>query len=75
MRTQLRITQLLIWPVVLANAICGQQTVTTTGGTVNVVPKYSGSATIINSAIFESGGKVNRYYLARLQPDRKWHVG
>lgn len=36
----------------------GQKTVTTTGGTVNVVPKYSGTATLVNSAIFESGGKV-----------------
>src|ERR1700761_5285237 len=43
---------------VIAIAIQAQQTVTTTGGTVNVVPKYSGGATIINSVIFESGGKV-----------------
>jgi len=36
----------------------GQKTVTTTGGTVNVVPKYSGANTIINSAIFENNGNV-----------------
>jgi hypothetical protein len=36
----------------------GQTTVTTTGGTVNVVPKYSRTATLVNSAIFENGGKV-----------------
>jgi hypothetical protein len=35
-----------------------QHTVTTAGGTVNVVPKYSGTATLVNSAIFESAGKV-----------------
>jgi hypothetical protein len=35
-----------------------QQTVTTAGGTVNVVPKYSGTATLVNSAIFEKSGKV-----------------
>ena len=35
-----------------------QQTVTTSGGTVNVIPKFSGSAAIGNSAIFESGGAV-----------------
>lgn len=49
----------LLWlPLALSIALSAQQTVTTTGGTVNVVPKYSGSATIINSAIFENGGKV-----------------
>ena len=36
----------------------GQKTVTTAGGAVNVVPKYSGTATLVNSAIFEIGGKV-----------------
>lgn len=45
-------------PLVPTQALYAQETVTTPGGTVNVVPKYSGSATIINSAIFESGGKV-----------------
>jgi hypothetical protein len=48
----------LLCPFVLAITLHAQNTVTTPGGTVNVVPKYSGSATIINSAIFESGGKV-----------------
>ncbi len=35
-----------------------QHTVTTPGGTVNIVPKYSGTSSIIDSAIFENGGKV-----------------
>jgi hypothetical protein len=43
---------------VLTITLHAQNTVTTPGGTVNMVPKYSGSATIINSAIFENGGKV-----------------
>lgn len=32
--------------------------VTTTGGTINIVPKYSGSTSIVNSNIFENAGKV-----------------
>jgi len=35
-----------------------QKTVTTSGGTANVVPKYSGASTIIDSAIFEDNGNV-----------------
>lgn len=35
-----------------------QQAVTTTGGTANAVPKFSGAATLVNSAITESSGKV-----------------
>lgn len=35
-----------------------QQTVTTPGGTVNAVPKFSAAATIVDSAISETGGKV-----------------
>lgn len=35
-----------------------QTNVTTTGGTTNNVPKFSGSATIVNSAITEVNGKV-----------------
>src|SRR5580692_10285411 len=41
-------------PVIAANA----QNVTTTGGTANSVPKFSGSTTIVNSAITESSGNV-----------------
>lgn len=48
----------LSWVAFLPAIALAQRTVTTPGGTVNVVPKYSGVATIINSAIFESGGKV-----------------
>ena len=40
------------------STVFAQKTVTTTGGTANVVPKYSGSSTIIDSAIFESNGNV-----------------
>ena len=44
--------------VILSATAQAQKPVTTPGGTVNVVPKYSGSATIVNSAIFEKSGKV-----------------
>lgn len=36
-----------------------QTTVTTIGGTVNTLPKFSGSSTIVNSAITESSGNVS----------------
>jgi hypothetical protein len=42
----------------LAALAAGQNTVTTAGGTVNAVPKFTGSTTIGNSAISESGGSV-----------------
>lgn len=50
----------IVSPLVVILTLNAQtaKNVTTTGGTVNVVPKYSGSNSIINSAIFESGGKV-----------------
>ncbi len=35
-----------------------RQTVTTPGGTVNAVAKYSSATTIVNSALFETGGRV-----------------
>lgn len=35
-----------------------QQTVTTSGGTAGKVAKFAGTHAIVNSAIFESGGKV-----------------
>lgn len=56
MKTLLRISGLLCFAGTVS--LHAQQTVTTSGGTVNVVPKYSGAATIINSAIFENGGRV-----------------
>lgn len=54
-------------PLVLTAALHSQQssappptvhTVTTTGGTTNAIAKYSGTSSIVNSAIFEQGGKV-----------------
>ena len=41
-----------------ATTLFAQTTVTTSGGTVNSVPKFSGSATLVNSAMTESNGKV-----------------
>lgn len=38
--------------------LTAQQAVTTNGGTVNSVSKFSGNATLVNSAITESNGKV-----------------
>jgi hypothetical protein len=43
-------------PIKSANA--QGMTVTTTGGTANSVPKFSGSSTIVNSAITDSSGLV-----------------
>jgi hypothetical protein len=42
----------------LGISLHGQQTVTTTGGTANQVSKFSGSSTVINSAITENNGNV-----------------
>jgi len=49
--------------VALCLLVCGtgavaQTTVTTSGGTANTVPKFSGSSTVVNSAITESNGNV-----------------
>jgi hypothetical protein len=44
--------------VLLLTGIGGAQTVTTSGGTTNVVPKFSGAATLANSAITEANGNV-----------------
>jgi hypothetical protein len=44
---------------ILCSMAQGQQkTVTTKGGTLNFVPKFSGSTMLTNSAIFETGGRV-----------------
>lgn len=51
----------LIRIVALCAIYCGlsnAQTVTTSGGSVNTVPKFSGSNSLANSAISESDGKV-----------------
>lgn len=42
----------------LAGVASGQTAVTTSGGTANAIPKFSGSAAVVNSAITESNGKV-----------------
>jgi hypothetical protein len=34
------------------------QTVTTSGGTANTIPKFSGSSTLVNSAVTELNGNV-----------------
>jgi hypothetical protein len=49
---------LMTWPVMLALTLYAQQNVTTTGGTVNVVPKFSGASAVVNSALTEVGGNI-----------------
>jgi hypothetical protein len=40
----------MLGPFLIVSSLAqGQKTVTTSGGTVNVVPKYSGTATLVNS--------------------------
>jgi hypothetical protein len=41
-----------------STSVNAQTTVTTTGGTANSVPKFSGSSTIVNSAITDSSGNI-----------------
>lgn len=48
-----------------------QTTVTTTGGTANSVPKFSGSSTVVNSAITEVNGKVG---IGTSNPQRSFDV-
>jgi hypothetical protein len=45
------------WLILLTLAQA-QSNVTTTGGTVNTVPKFSGASTVVNSQIVESNGNV-----------------
>jgi hypothetical protein len=47
-----------MWAMIVATSAMAQTTVTTTGGTANSVPKFSGSTTLVNSAITESSGNV-----------------
>jgi hypothetical protein len=49
---------LMTWPAMLALTLQAQQSVTTTGGTVNVVPKFSAASSIVNSALVEVGGNI-----------------
>ncbi len=48
-----------------------QKTVTTTGGTLNIVPKYSGASTIVPSAIFEKSGNVG---IGTVSPTSPLHI-
>jgi len=41
-----------------------QTTVTTTGGTANYVTKFSGTATVVNSSIFDDGSKIGLFTAA-----------
>ncbi|MEO6816656.1 MAG: hypothetical protein ABI177_08130 [Edaphobacter sp.] len=56
MQRQLRLAGLYVG--LLTVSAVAQQAVTTTGGTTNAIPKFSGAATLVNSAITESGGNV-----------------
>src|SRR5215469_7569582 len=44
--------------VLFAIALAAQQNVTTTGGATNTIPKFSGSTTIVNSALSETSGNL-----------------
>ena len=44
--------------LIFGSSLIAQQAVTTNGGTANSVPKFSGSGTVVNSAITEVNGKV-----------------
>lgn len=55
--TQLVISVLLIF-LVLVPELVAQSNVTTTGGTTNAIPKFTGIAAIGNSSITDSGGNV-----------------
>ena len=49
---------LITWQMMLALTLQAQKNVTTTGGTVNVVPKFSAASSVVNSALVEVGGNV-----------------
>src|SRR5215471_3501926 len=49
---------LITWQMMLALTLQAQKNVTTTGGTVNVVPKFSAASSLVNSALIEIGGNV-----------------
>src|SRR6516225_5389410 len=44
--------------VMLALTLQAQTNVTTSGGTVNVVPKFSTASSVVNSALIEVGGNI-----------------
>src|SRR5579864_839073 len=49
----------LISSTLLATLAMAQTPVTTTGGTANTVPVFSGSSTVVNSAITQSNGSIS----------------
>jgi hypothetical protein len=49
---------MITWQVMLALTLQAQENVTTTGGRVNVVPKFSATSSVVNSALVEVGGNV-----------------
>lgn len=49
---------LVLWCVFLAASLAAQTTVTTTGGTANTVPLFTGTSTIGNSAITQANSNV-----------------
>jgi hypothetical protein len=57
--------------MVFAGLCATAQTVTTNGGTTNSVPKFSGSTTIVNSAVTENNGKVG---IGTASPQATLHV-
>ncbi len=54
----MRVLASLFFAVLAAVSASAQSNVTTTGGTANAVPKFSGTTTVVNSAITENGGNV-----------------
>lgn len=67
MRNRLRMMILCIVSVDAAMA----QTVTTSGGTTNIIPKFSGSTSLVNSAITESNGNVG---IGMAGPQERLHL-
>ena len=51
-------SEVLLGLALFASAASAQTTVTTSGGTTNTVPVFTGSATVGNSVITQSGGNV-----------------
>lgn len=63
--------KILILAATIAVGVCGsfaQTAITTSGGTSNTVPKFSGAATLTNSVITESSGKIGIATINPLYP-------
>jgi len=58
MDSRMRLIALCIASLMVSGAVQAQSTVTTNGGTTNAIPRFSGTATLVNSAITESNGYV-----------------